>query len=160
MGTFSLEGSREKRDRGTVFQFNIWFLLKTRSTGVHPACSIFSFFPILIWIILHFHGDFFFGRVIREERDRANRFNRHYWIPLLVTNLKNSEEYLIVKNITKFNYPYLSTGTINVFWETFAFSMRKSKSFCHVLMHTSTRKNKISKLHLSFILMRYYYHLS
>ena len=69
---------------------------------------------------------------MREERDRGNRFNRHYWIPLLVTNLKNSNEYLIVRNITKFNYPYLSTATINIFWEILATSMLEAKASLHV----------------------------
>ena len=41
MGTVSLEGSRERRDRGNGFQLIFRILLKTRSTGVHPACCIF-----------------------------------------------------------------------------------------------------------------------
>ena len=111
------------------------------------ASSEFLSFSILILIFLHFHGDIFFGRVKREERDRGNSFNRHYWIPLFVTNLKNSNEYLIVRNITKFNDPYLSTATINIFWEILATSMLEAKASLRVFMHKHNVK-KISKLNL------------
>ena len=134
MGTFSLEGSRERWDRGNSFQFIFPYFWRPDPLAyiLRVASSEFLSFSILILIFLHFHGDIFFGRVKREERDRGNSFNRHYWIPLFVTNLKNSNEYLIVRNITKFNYPYLSTATINVFWEYWPRSMLKAKALLHV----------------------------
>ena len=131
MGTFSLEGSRERWDRGNSFQFIFPYFWRPDPLAyiLRVASSEFLSFSILILIFLHFHGDIFFGRVKREERDWGNSFNRHYWIPLFVTNLKNSNEYLIVRNITKFNDQYLSTVTINIFWEILATLNAESKSF-------------------------------